>query len=148
MKNELSRMSASFESIKHVENGAEYWSARELMSLLGYEDWRQFSKVVERAKLASARAGQPVDDQYIKSGNNYHLSRNACYLIVQNGDPRKRAVALAQSYIAMKTFQRERRLSDDKIDDEMFARLVGKVQAPSVTTKIRELAAEVTNMEA
>ncbi|HEM3576835.1 TPA: DNA damage-inducible protein D [Streptococcus suis] len=115
----------TFENIKHTdENGVEFWYARELQIVLDYSQWRRFEDAIERAKLSCKNAGNPVIEHFanvgkmISLGNgaersiaDYKLSRYACYLIVQNGDPRKEVIALGQTYFAMKTRQQE--LQDD-----------------------------------
>ena len=110
-----------FEEIKHIdEYGNEYWYARELSKVLEYRDWRNFFKVLKKAKEACENSGIDVDVQLVeinklsKRSNNaitniqdYKLSRYACYLIAQNGDSRKKTIALAQTYFAVKTRERE-----------------------------------------
>lgn len=114
-----------FDSIRHInEYGAEYWDARELMPVLGYKQWRRFADTIDRAKVSCEVSGNAVSDHFAEVGKtiampkgatkivvDYHLSRYACYLIAMNGDPRKEAIALAQSYFAIKT--REQELSED-----------------------------------
>ena len=103
-----------FEEIKHVrEDGTEYWSARELAPTLEYTQWRNFDKVIGRAMIACENSGHSVLDDFaevskiVKAGatskpmKDYELSRYACYLIVQNGDPRKEVIALGQTYFAI-----------------------------------------------
>lgn len=111
----------TFESIKHInEYGQEYWLARELQPVLEYVQWRRFSEAIERAKLACQNSGIPVDEHFAEVGKtinmpkgahkdipDYMLSRYACYLIVQNGDPRKQIIAVGQTYFAVKTRQQE-----------------------------------------
>lgn len=110
----------TFEEIKHIdENGNEYWYARELMTTLGYKDWRYFDSVIEKAKLACENSNITVLDHFVvdnkiveagittKPKKDYILSRYACYLIAQNANPRLKAVALAQTYFAVKTRERE-----------------------------------------
>jgi|SRR5579859_3669542 len=106
-----------FESIKHTNPyGAEYWSARELAPLLGYQSWQKFAGAVGRASTACASVGEVVADHFIGADKmvrlgsgaeravpDYWLSRYACYLIAQNGDPRKREIAAAQTYFAVST---------------------------------------------
>ena len=108
-----------FENIKHIlEDGTEYWNARELQHVLEYTDWRNFLKVIEKAKTACENSGIFVEDHFVDvnkmveigSGaerviEDIQLSRYACYLIVQNGDPRKEVIAIGQTYFAVKTRQ-------------------------------------------
>ena len=112
---------ALFENIKHInEYGQEYWSARELIPVLEYNEYRFFKKVIDKAIEACTSSNNNASDHFVQvhemvnigSGatreiEDYHLSRYACYLIAMNGDPRKRAVALAQTYFAIKTRQQE-----------------------------------------
>lgn len=112
---------ALFENIKHInEYGQEYWSARELIPVLEYNEYRFFKKVIDKAIEACTSSNNNASDHFVQvhemvnigSGatreiEDYHLSRYACYLIAMNGDPRKRAVALAQTYFAVKTRQQE-----------------------------------------
>ncbi len=120
-----------FESIKHInEYGMEYWTARELMPVLEYKQWRQFSDAIDRAKKACETSGNSVFDYFadarkiVKTGvatkeiEDYHLSRYACYLIAMNGDPRKKAIAMAQSYFAIKTRQQELSENFEKLSEE------------------------------
>ena len=110
-----------FEDIKHInEYGQEYWSARELMPVLQYAQWRRFNETIERAQEACVSSGNAAPEHFANVGKSspmpnggvrevedYHLSRYACYLVAMNGDPRKHAVALAQTYFAVKTRQQE-----------------------------------------
>ncbi|MDP2656166.1 MAG: DNA damage-inducible protein D [bacterium] len=110
-----------FESIKKIdENGIEYWTARELMSLLDYAQWRNFAEVIAKAARACIQSGQAVDNHFadiskmVSIGSNtmrkvddYKLDRYACYLIAQNGDPSKTEIALAQTYFALQTRKQE-----------------------------------------
>ena len=112
---------ALFDNIKHInEYGQEYWSARELMPVLEYAQWRRFNETIERAQESCAASGNDVSDHFADVGKmvnigsgawreveDYHLSRYACYLVAMNGDPRKHAIALAQTYFAVKTRQQE-----------------------------------------
>lgn len=110
----------TFEDIKHInEDGVEFWYARELMIALGYKDWRYFDAVIEKAKVACENSNMTaidhfvVDNKIVEAGattkpkKDYILSRYACYLIAQNANPRLKAVALAQTYFAVKTRQQE-----------------------------------------
>lgn len=110
-----------FESIKNVnEYGQEFWYARDLQVALEYSEWRNFNKVIERAIDACRNSENQSEDHFVEvnkmvqigSGaerelDDYQLSRYACYLIVQNGDPRKKVIALGQTYFAVKTRQQE-----------------------------------------
>lgn len=109
-----------FEDIKHIdEYGNEYWYARELQQVLEYSQWRRFDNVINRAKEACKSSNYVVSDHFanvgkkVKTGDSirnikdYKLSRYACYLIVQNGDSRKRLIALGQTYFAIQTRRQE-----------------------------------------
>ena len=111
----------TFESIKHIdENGKEYWYARELQKVLEYKQWRRFEQVIEKAKETCQNSGINILEQLANVGklskraNNtevlikdYKLSRYFCYLIDQNGDSRKKVIALAQTYFAIQTRKQE-----------------------------------------
>lgn len=110
----------NFEAIKKVrDDGTEYWTARELCAVLQYKKWENFDKVIDRAKLACKNSGKNVEDDFpevrkiVEAGAtqknivDYELSRYACYLIVQNGDPRKEVIALGQTYFAIQTRRQE-----------------------------------------
>ena len=119
--NELKINNNVFESIKHIdENGIEYWFARELMNALDYSKWENFEKVIYKAKTACLKSKFSVGEQFpdvrklskranntIVEINDYKLSRYACYLIAQNGDSRKKVIALAQTYFAVQTRKQE-----------------------------------------
>lgn len=110
-----------FENIKYVDDyGNEYWYARELSKVLEYKDWRNFLKVLNKAKEACKNSGLNIKEQLVevnklsKRNNNaianiqdYKLSRYICYLIVQNADPSKEVVALGQTYFAIQTRKQE-----------------------------------------
>lgn len=121
MKKELiTKLHKSFEDCAHQRDGVEFWLARELQELLGYAQWRNFELVVEKAKIACQNAGQPVADHFadvskmVEIGSQAErpvediaLTRYACYLIAQNGDPRKDAIAFAMTYFAVQTRKQE-----------------------------------------
>jgi len=110
----------TFDSIKHIDNnGNEYWEARELQQILGYKEWRFFSKVIEKAQIACSQSNNNINSHFgvyskiVKAGKttkpiiDYKLSRYACYLIVQNANPKHEAVALGQTYFAIQTRKME-----------------------------------------
>ena len=111
----------SFEGIRQARpDGSEFWFARDLAPLLDYQDWRNFLRVVEKAKTACAQSGHAVEDHFgditkmveIGSGaqrpvEDIRLSRYGCYLIVQNGDPSKPVIANGQTYFALQTRRQE-----------------------------------------
>ena len=118
---EIERNNKSFEDIKHTdENGVEFWYARELMPILQYSNWQNFEKIVNKAKISCENSNINVLDHFtdiskmvqIGSGaerkqQDYELTRYACYLIAQNGDSRKKVIALAQTYFAVQTRKQE-----------------------------------------
>lgn len=116
----ITSLHKSFEDAVHEQEGVEFWYARELMGLLEYTKWDNFKQVIEKAKTACQNSGQSVVDHFpdvgkmveIGSGaqktvDDYMLTRYACYLIAQNGDPRKERIAFAQSYFALQTRKQE-----------------------------------------
>lgn len=110
-----------FEDIKHIDEfGNEYWLARELQKVLEYTQWRRFENVIDRAKIACKNSNVYINEQFAEVGKlsinvnggqrritDYKLSRYACYLIAQNGDSRKKVIALAQTYFAIQTRKQE-----------------------------------------
>ena len=118
---DIDNTNKSFEDIKHIdENGVEFWYARELMPILQYSNWQNFEKIIDKAKISCENSGISVFEHFIdvsklsKRANNaeveikdYELTRYACYLIAQNGDSRKKVIALAQTYFAVQTRKQE-----------------------------------------
>ena len=109
-----------FEDIKQIRpDGTEFWSARELAPALEYTKWENFQNVIRRAMIACENSGHSVEDDFpevrkivdagitSKPVKDYELTRYACYLIVQNGDPRKEVIALGQTYFAIQTYRQE-----------------------------------------
>jgi DNA-damage-inducible protein D len=127
MKKELIvTLRKDFEDAAYDTNGIEYWMARDLQQLLDYTQWRNFLLVIEKAKVACENSAQRAADHFadvskmvqIGSGTergveDIMLSRYACYLIAQNGDPQKEQIAFAQSYFALQTRRQE--LLDERI---------------------------------
>ncbi|MBU0758155.1 MAG: DNA damage-inducible protein D [Nanoarchaeota archaeon] len=134
-KNIISRLTKNFEDYAHIEGGVEFWYARDLKGLLGYVEWRKFAGVIDKAKEACMNAGFDIKDHFVaaaktipmpkgasKEIDDYMLTRYACYLIAQNGDPRKEEIAFAQSYFALQT--RKQELIEERIalQDRLNAR--------------------------
>ena len=121
-----------FEKIKHIdENGVEFWYARDLQSVLEYKQWKNFIKVVDKAKEACLNSGLNIIEHFISINKNITLANNAtrkiedikltryaCYLIVQNSDPRKSIVALGQTYFSMQTRKQELQENFDSLSEE------------------------------
>lgn len=114
------KLNKSFEESAYTQNGIEYWMARDVQRLLDYAEWRNFLQVIEKAKRACLNSGQTVSDHFVdvnktipmpkgaeKDIQDIMLTRYACYLIAQNGDPKKEQIAFAQSYFAIQTRKQE-----------------------------------------
>jgi DNA-damage-inducible protein D len=118
-----------FDAIRHEDENGEYWSARELAEALGYAKWSNFTQVITQAQIACEASGYAVSDHFADVGKlitagkgarrriaDVHLSRYACYLVIQNADPEKPVVALGQTYFAVQTREQE-------LTTEMLARM-------------------------
>jgi len=117
----INRIINELDKIKRVgRNGAAYWMARDLQSVLGYANWENFSKVIEKAKMACEMSGVKIDNQILETkklvevgsgakyaSQDFFLSRYACYLIAMNGDPQKPEIGIAQTYFAVQTRRQE-----------------------------------------
>jgi DNA-damage-inducible protein D len=128
-----------FESIKLItDEGVEFWYARDLQNILEYSEWRNFVKVIDRAKIACEKSQNDVPYHFVDVNNmvelgsgaqreveDIMLSRYACYLIVQNGDPRKEIIALGQTYFALKTRQSE-------LDEKTYGQLSEEQKLPPI----------------
>ncbi len=149
----------TFEELKLTnEHGAEYWSARDLQPLLGYSQWRRFEDAVKRAMTSCEASGNSAAHHFAGAGkpitggkgavqvvDDYQLSRFACYLIAQNGDPRKPEIAQAQKYFAVQSRRQElsdqaaadmERLEHRKQTAEEFKALSGAAQDAGVQSKM------------
>ena len=135
-KNQIITLKSRFDAISHIDEdeGIEFWYARELQPELGYTEWRNFSKVIEKAKIACEATTHMASNHFVDVNKmvsigsdttreiaDMKLTRYACYLIAQNGDPRKDEIAFAQSYFALQT--RKQELLEDRIN------LVRRVEA-------------------
>lgn len=157
--NQMQAERAGFEALKCTnEHGAEYWSARDLQPLLGYAQWRRFENAIQRAITSCEQSGNKAGHHFAGAGKmidtgkgavreveDYQLSRFACYLIAQNGDPRKPAIAEAQKYFAIQTRKQEiseqyqsdmERLEIRKQTAEEFKQLSGAARAAGVENRM------------
>jgi DNA-damage-inducible protein D len=136
----ITRLHRSFEDCAHERDGVEFWYARELQILLGYDKWSNFLNVLSKAKTACQTAGEAVESHFadlgkmvdIGSGNQREipdmaLTRYACYLIAQNGDPRKDEIAFAMTYFAVQT--RKQELIEERIAQWERLQARGKLKA-------------------
>ena len=136
-----------FENIKHLdENGVEYWKARELLPILGYEKWQNAEEVITRAVKACINSGQYVDNHFtrlskmvevgsrtVREVRDYKLDRYACYLIAQNGDSNKPEISLAQTYFALQTRKQEIFENLSEAERRLFVRNQVKTQNKKLT---------------
>lgn len=128
-KADIKRLTHTFEDhSNHTENGVEFWFARDLQTLLGYSEWRNFTKVINKAREACRNSGHTEDDHFVdvnkmvevgsgakRKVKDIQLTRFACYLIAQNGDPGKQEIAFAQNYFAVQT--RKFEIIEQKINE-------------------------------
>ncbi|MDP3728299.1 MAG: DNA damage-inducible protein D [bacterium] len=121
MKKEIiTKLKKTFEDYANEKEGIEFWFARDLQRLLDYDEWRNFCQVIEKAKVSCKNSGHRIEDHFVGANKKVKLgseaerkvedimlTRYACYLIAQNGDPRKEQIAFAQSYFAVQTRKQE-----------------------------------------
>src|SRR3989344_7162223 len=119
-RNVITRLKKIFEEYAREAEGVEFWLARDLQALLGYVEWRKFQGVIEKAMESCKNSGYNLADHFVEAAKKVGLgsgaereiedlllTRYACYLIAQNGDPRKEEIAFAQSYFAIQTRKQE-----------------------------------------
>ena len=141
----ISKLNRSFEEYAYEQDGIEYWLARELQNLLGYADWRNFLNTVDKAKESCKTTGEAVSDHFVdvnkmvrigsgaeRRQDDIMLTRYACYLIAQNGDPRKEQIAFAQSYFAIQT--RKHELLEERI--QLNERLQAREKLAATETEL------------
>lgn len=141
----ISKLNRSFEEYAYEQDGIEYWLARELQNLLGYADWRNFLNTVDKAKESCKTTGEAVSDHFVdvnkmvrigsgaeRRQDDIMLTRYACYLIAQNGDPRKEQIAFAQSYFAIQT--RKQELLEERI--QLNERLQAREKLAATETEL------------
>jgi DNA-damage-inducible protein D len=134
-KDTIIKLNRSFEESAYEQDGVEYWLARELQGLLGYSDWRNFLNAVEKSKESCKTTGEAVLDHFVdvtkmvqigsgaeRKQDDIMLTRYACYLIAQNGDPKKEQIAFAQSYFAIQTRKQELLEERIRLNERLQAR--------------------------
>ncbi len=134
-KETIVKLNKSFEESAYEQDGVEYWLARELQELLGYSDWRNFLNAVDKAKESCKTTGEGVLDHFVdvtkmvkigsgaeRKQDDIMLTRYACYLIAQNGDPKKEQIAFAQSYFAIQTRKQELLEERIRLNERLQAR--------------------------
>ena len=145
-----------FEQIRQMtEDRNEFWSARDLMVILGYAKWQRFREAIQRAIIACQKSGQATADHFTGTGKmvrvgsgarrnieDFHLSRYACYLIIQNADPEKEIVALGQTYFAVQTRRQEYADAGRALEDltENQKRIVLRVELADHNSKLASAA--------
>jgi DNA-damage-inducible protein D len=144
-KSTIIKLNKSFEDSAYEQDGVEYWLARELQELLGYSDWRNFLNAVEKGKESCKTTGEAVLDHFVdvtkmvkigsgaeRKQDDIMLTRYACYLIAQNGDPKKEQIAFAQSYFAIQT--RKQELLEERI--QLNERLQAREKLAATETEL------------
>ena len=147
-----------FDQIKRADERGEYWSARDLMPLMGYTKWQAFEVPLNRAMKSAEAQGVNVEDVFTGSRKNpeggktpggrplvdYRLTRFACYLVAMNGDPNKPEVAAAQAYFAVRTREAETTPAKELTGPELMAKALVEAQATLHRAEQRASQAETT----
>lgn len=144
-KDTIVKLNKNFEEYAYEQDGIEYWLARELQELLGYSDWRNFSNAINKAKESCQTTGEAVSDHFVdvtkmvkigsgaeRKQEDIMLTRYACYLIAQNGDPKKEQIAFAQSYFAIQT--RKQEVLEERI--QLMERLQAREKLAATETEL------------
>ncbi|MGL4908608.1 MAG: DNA damage-inducible protein D [Bacteroidales bacterium] len=144
-KDTIIKLNKRFEEYAYEQDGIEYWLARELQELLGYADWRNFLNAINKAKESCEATGEAVSDHFVditkmvkigsgaeRKQEDIMLTRYGCYLIAQNGDPKKEQIAFAQSYFAIQT--RKQELLEERI--QLMERLQAREKLAATETEL------------
>lgn len=144
-KNTIEKLNKRFEEYAYEQEGVEYWLARELQELLGYAEWRNFLNSINKAKESCKTSGEEVSNHFVdvnkmvkigsgaeRNQEDMMLSRYACYLIAQNGDPKKEQIAFAQSYFAVQT--RKQELLEERI--QLMERMQAREKLAATETEL------------
>ena len=144
-KETISKLNKTFEEFAYQQDGIDYWLARELQEPLGYSEWRNFLNAIEKAKESCETTGEAVSDHFVdvnkmvkigsgaeRKQDDIMLTRYACYLIAQNGDPKKEQIAFAQSYFAIQT--RKQELLEERI--QLMERLQAREKLAATETEL------------
>ena len=144
----IAKLRTNFEDYVNKKDGIEFWFARDLQKLLDYVEWRKFLGVIEKAKVSCKNSDQEIPDHFVgvakkvqlgsgaqREIEDYMLTRYDCYLIAQNGDPRKEQIAFAQSYFAIQT--RKQELIEERI--QLVERLQARKKLISSETELSKL---------
>jgi DNA-damage-inducible protein D len=147
-KETIQALNKKFDDYANTEEGVEYWLGIDLQELLGYSEWRNFMNAVDKAKQSCKTTGLDVPDHFVdinktipmpkgasKEINDIKLTRYACYLIAQNGDPRKEEIAFAQSYFATQT--RKQEILEERIS--LIERITARKKLVDTETELSRL---------